>query len=364
LRRSRTESSADRAFRRPPPDDIEKDIEMLNFDAERFLRIQRGAVGLAGPIDEAIASAIGNGARNLYFLGTGGVAYLMEPAVQLLHRNSSFPVYKDYPAELVVTGSANLTEKSIVVMPSLSGTTKESVAMLEKLKAIGATVIALVGRADTPLGRGADAVMANFAEDDTSSESFYVQSLLIALSVMKARGEIDDYEALVGEMQELPAALVAAKQAFEPRAEDYARIIAGSDYHLFTAGGNMWPEALYYATCILEEMQWIRTRPVHASDFFHGPLELVEKGVSVILFRGEDAYGALADRVAAFAPRYTDKFTVLDTADFVPRALSPKARALASPAFMATLLERLSAHLEVMRDHPLVTRRYYKRVAY
>ena len=29
---------------------------------------------------------------------------------------------------------------------------------------------------------------------------------------------------------------------------------------------------------------------------------------------------------------------------------------------MATILERLSAHLEVMRDHPLTTRRYYKRV--
>ncbi len=45
--------------------------------------------------------------------------------------------------------------------------------------------------------------------------------------------------------------------------------------------------------CILEEMQWIRTRPVHASDFFHGTLELVEKGVSVILFKGEDEAGRL-----------------------------------------------------------------------
>lgn len=337
---------------------------MLNFDAERFLRIQRGAVALAPRLDGAISAAIADGAENLYFLGTGGVAYLMEPAVQLLHRTSAFPVFKDYPAELVITGSRNLTDKSIVVMPSLSGTTKESVAMLEKLRQIGATIVSLVGHADTPLGRGADQAMVNFAEDDTSSESFYVQSLLVALSVMKARGEIDDYDAIVGELQNLPAGLLAAKQAFELRAEYYARIIAGSDYHLFTAGGNMWPEALYYGTCILEEMQWIRTRPVHASDFFHGPLELVEKGVSVVLFKGEDAYRALADRVAAFAPQYTDTFTVLDTADYAPRSLSPKLRALCSPALMATLLERLSAHLEVMRDHPLVTRRYYKRVAY
>ena len=35
-----------------------------------------------------------------------------------------------------------------------------------------------------------------------------------------------------------------------------------------------------------------------------------------------------------------------------------------SPDLLATVLERVSAHLEIKRDHPLTTRRYYKRVAY
>ena len=39
-------------------------------------------------------------------------------------------------------------------------------------------------------------------------------------------------------------------------------------------------------------------------------------------------------------------------------------RSLISPILLATLLERLSAHLEVLRNHPLTTRRYYKRVEY
>jgi fructoselysine-6-phosphate deglycase len=337
---------------------------MLNFDEPRFLRIQSGAVALAPAIDETISKAIRNGAKNLYFLGTGGVAYLMEPAVQLLHRRSTFQVFKDYPAELVITGGVNLTSASIVVMPSLSGTTKESVAMLEKLKQIGATVIVLTGHAETPLGQGADFVMENFAEDDTSCESFYIQSLLIALSVMKAQGEIDNYNSLVAELEKMPAAFVEAKKAFEPMAAKLAQTIADSDYHMFTAAGNMWPAALYYATCILEEMQWIKTRPTHASDFFHGPLELVEKDVSVFLFKGEDEYAALADRVEAFVPQYSDKLTVIDTAQSPLTGISPEVRSLCSPAVMATLLERLSAHLEVIRNHPLVTRRYYKQVPY
>lgn len=337
---------------------------MLNLDESRFLSIQQGAVALAPAIDAAIGGAMAAGASNLFFLGTGGVAYLMEPAIQFLQRNSGFPVFRDYPAEIMACGNRNLTASSIVIMPSLSGTTPESVALLGRLDEIGARVITLTGHADTPLGRGGNPALVNFAADDTSSESFYIQAFLVALSVMKARGELADHAAIMAELQGLPQALLATKRAFEPRADGFARIIAGADYHMFTAAGNLWPAANYYATCILEEMQWIRTRPVHAADFFHGPLELIDKDVSLILLRGEDDAGALADRVAGFAPRYTNRFTVLDTADFVPSGLSPRLRALLAPAFMATMLERLSAHLEVMRNHPLTTRRYYKRVAY
>jgi fructoselysine-6-phosphate deglycase len=116
--------------------------------------------------------------------------------------------------------------------------------------------------------------------------------------------------------------------------------------------------------CILEEMQWIRTRPVHASDFFHGTLELVEQGVSLLLLKGEDATRPLAERVEKFAPSYTDKVVVLDTADHSLPGISDQLRSMLSPVLLATVLERVSAHLEVLRDHPLTTRRYYKRVAY
>lgn len=337
---------------------------MLNFDESRFLRIQSGATALAGRLDQVIGTCLDAGADNLFFLGTGGAAILMQPAAQLLQRKSRFPVFIDWPAELVLAGSVHLTAKSIVVMPSLSGTTKESVALLAKLKEIGATVLTLVGHAETPLGKGGDHVFVNFAEDDTSCESFYMQSLFIALSVMKHRGEIGNYDALIAEFQTLPQVLLETKRAYEPQAEAFAAHIAASPYHIITGAGSVWPQAYYYGMCILEEMQWIRTRPVHASDFFHGTLELVEKDVSVILFKGEDETRPLADRVESFVPSYSDKLLVLDTATMELPGLSTEMRALISPIVLATVLERISAHLEIMRNHPLTTRRYYKRVAY
>jgi fructoselysine-6-phosphate deglycase len=166
------------------------------------------------------------------------------------------------------------------------------------------------------------------------------------------------------ELQALPPLLLEVKRGFEGRAEELADQIQDEPYHIITGAGSTWPEAFYYGMCILEEMQWIRTRPVHASDFFHGTLELVERDTSVIVLKGEDASRPLAERVERFAAAYTDKLSVFDSASFPLPGISDGVRALVSPVVLATVLERVSAHLEVKRDHPLTTRRYYRRVAY
>lgn len=337
---------------------------MLNFDEERFLGIQAGAVALAEPIDAFISERLAAGARNVFFVGSGGAGILMQPAVRLLQTRSTFPTFLEMPAELIETGSVHLGADSIVVIPSLSGTTLESIRALEYAKDHGATVLTLTGHAGTPLADGADVNLTTFAADDTSSETFSVQSLLIALSILRVRAGFDAYDDMLAQLATLPDALLGVKRAFEDRAAELARVIAGSDYHVITGAGASWPEAFYYGMCILEEMQWIRTRPVHASDFFHGTLELLEPGVSVVALKGEDAGRALVERVEAFVPRITDTLTVIDTADFELLGFTPEVRALLAPALLATALERVSAHLEVLRDHPLTTRRYYRQLQY
>ena len=166
------------------------------------------------------------------------------------------------------------------------------------------------------------------------------------------------------QLRQLPALLVETKRSFENRAAQLAETIQAEDYHIFTSSGGSYAEAYYFGMCILEEMQWIRTRPVHASDFFHGTLELLEPDVSVFVLKGEDATRPLTDRVERFAREHTDRLRVIDAADFALPGITPRVRGLISPIVHATVLERLAAHLEVQRDNPLTTRRYYRRVAY
>lgn len=337
---------------------------MLNFDENRFVAVLEGALHLAPRLRETIDRSVDEGAKNLFFLGAGGAGVLMQPAAQLLQRNTAFPVFLENAAEVVAVGNTNLGEGSIVVIPSLSGTTKEAIAVADFARERGATVITLTGDADSPVAHRADANFTARAADDTSSESFYLQSLVIALALLEKVGAYPQHDRTIAELTSLPRLLLEVKRRYEPTAAFVAETIKDDDYHILSGAGPTWTEAWYYGTCILEEMQWIRTRPVHASDFFHGTLELLTESVSLILFKGEDASRPLVQRIQDWAPSITDRVTVIDAAEFDLPGISPDVRALLSHVLIATVLERVSAHLEVLRDHPLTTRRYYRRAEY
>jgi len=337
---------------------------MLNFDESRFVSIQSGAVAIANEVRPLLRQLLADGLERIFFMGTGGVQFLTQPAIELAKSSTLFPVSGAFPAQVVLDPPAGLNDKALVIIPSLSGTTKESVALLDFLKQRGVKTLSLTGNKDTPLGQGTDYNYSNFAADDTSCESFYLQCLIIVLALLAERGEYADFDQTLAELQLLPALLVEVKRDFERQAAELAKEIKDETWHIFTSAGQSWPQAHYYGMCILEEMQWIKTRPVHASDFFHGTLELVEKDVSIFLLKGEDAGRVLSERVENFAKNYTKKLRILDAANAKLPGISQSTRALISPIILSTMCERLSAHLEVLRDHPLSTRRYYKRVNY
>src|SRR5262245_66429471 len=98
---------------------------MLNFDADRFLKIETGAIALAAEIDAAAARYVAEGIDSVFFLGTGGAAILMHPAAALLSRHSRLKIFTERSAELVLGDHHSLNSRSLVVIPSLSGPTKE-----------------------------------------------------------------------------------------------------------------------------------------------------------------------------------------------------------------------------------------------
>ncbi|UJA06133.1 hypothetical protein [Streptomyces collinus] len=84
----------------------------------------------------------------------------------------------------------------------------------------------------------------------------------------------------------------------------------------------------------------------------------------MLLFQGEDETRALTDRAEAFARRVSKDVTVFDTRDYPLDGISPEFRGLLSPLVMDTVMDRVSKHLERVRDHSLDLRRYYRVMDY
>ncbi len=337
---------------------------MFNFDKNRFLKTQTGAVKQKDNINTIIDELLPE-IDNIFFIGSGGVGILFDSTIEFARTRSAFPFQRVLAAEFIASPNKTFSSKSLVVIPSLSGTTKETLELVDFCNKKHVKTLALVGSPNTPLEKEATYTVYNDVLDDTSSESYYLQGLMIVLRVMLKKGEIttEKYDSYFQDFAKLPGELLKVKQQAEPMAKEFAQKFQDTPYHIITGAGDSFTEAYYYGMCILEEMQWIKTRPVQAADFFHGTLELVEKGVSVIVFEGEDFSRPIVDRVRHFLPEVTDTITVIDTKDY-QMDISNETRKIISPIVLATILERVSAYLSDQRKHPLTVRRYYKRIPY
>ncbi|MBI0578106.1 SIS domain-containing protein [Neobacillus cucumis] len=337
---------------------------MLNFSREKYLKVTGGAVGLREEIEKVVDKVYEKGFKNIFLIGSGGAVATFYPFEFMINSTSTIPAYAEIAAEVVLQNHKQLSEQSLVILSSLSGTTQETVAAAKYCKEKGATTIGLTGEYNKPLADTVDFPIVNFAENDFASDGNQLVLYLLIFKLMNKNGDFPRYEEFAAQLEALPERLIEAKEQFEDKAEAFAAAYKDEPYHMVVGSGNTWGRAYSYAMCVLEEMQWIKTKSIHAAEFFHGTLELVEEDTSVLLLKGEDESRPLMDRVEAFAEKYTKKLTVIDTKAFELEGINEEFRKYLSPIVTSTLLQRLSVHLEDKRNHSLEIRRYYRTVAY
>ena len=134
--------------------------------------------------------------------------------------------------------------------------------------------------------------------------------------------------------------------------------------HYFVGAGTLYGATYSYAMCYWEEMHWIRTKSIHAAEFFHGMLEIVDRDTPVTVFVGEDSQRELALRVAHFLPKVCGNFCVIDTADYPLEGIDPEYRGSLSHLLMHAVTSRIDAHLEALSGHDMKLRRYYRQMEY
>ncbi|KKI91299.1 sugar isomerase [Bacillus sp. SA1-12] len=337
---------------------------MLKFDQEKYLQVTRGAATLRCEIEEVVEKVSQQDYKNLFLLGSGGAVATFYPFEFMIKSTSSIPVYAEIAAEFTVMNHQQLTKESLVILSSLSGTTEETVAAANYCKERGATTIGITGEYHKPLAEIVDYPLVNYAENDFAGDSNQLILYFLIFNLMHKKGDFPSYQAFAEQLEALPEVLLNVKTEAESKANEFAVTYKDEPYHILVGAGNTWGRAYSYAMCVLEEMQWIKTKSIHAAEFFHGTLEIVEEDTSMILLKGEDETRPLMARVERFAEKYTKKLTVFDTKDYELKGIVPEFRKYLSPIVTSTVLQRVSVHLEDQRNHSLETRRYYRKVAY
>ncbi|MBU8568442.1 SIS domain-containing protein [Virgibacillus pantothenticus] len=331
---------------------------MLKFDEEKQIESVNGAIALKSDIENMIDKVYDKGFDNIYYLGIGGTYASSMQAVTYINGKSSLPVFVQHAAEYYTTGNKRLTDKSIVILSSVTGTTQEVVKATKQIKELGATIIAFVDEPNTPLAEMGDYVISY-------PENEQLKFFMVADRFMYRNGEFDDYEAYYKELKEyLAAALVEVEKSADNFGLAFAEKHRHDAIHYFIGAGNQWGAVYSYAMCYWEEQSWLRSKSIHAAEFLHGTLEVIDETTPVTLFVGEDEQRELAQRVGNLLPRICGNYTIIDSKEYELPGISDKYRCRLSYFIMHAITQRIDAHVERLNCHPLEIRRYYRQLDY
>ena len=304
-------------------------------------------------------SIVDNGFDLLLFTSSGGSQAMLDPFAFYIRHMSRLPVENVLSANLMTGDCNRITDKTVAFLTSKSGDTAETVKAANWLKEQGVRLFAAVGKENSTLESICDDTIV-YGEGRPQELVFY---LLIG-RILYRSGNFDAYPRFADELKNLAFALAQVRKQADAKCLKYAQDYCKEPYNIWIGSGDLWPTAYSYSMCVLEESQWIRTKSVSSPEFFHGTLELLEDDVCTTLLLTEGPTRAQDERVKAFAARHTKKLTCFDTKEYALPGISDEFRPLLSPVVMAAVLQRISKNIEVITDHSLDIRRYYRKESY
>ena len=334
---------------------------MLKFNEQQQIDDIQGALELRPKVEKIIDEVWEKGYDNIFYLGIGGTYASAMQAVTYINGRSDLPVYVQHAAEYYTTGNRRLTKDSLVILSSVTGTTEEVVKAVDRIKEVGATLLGFIDTAGTKLAESFDHVIT-YTNPGTEQIKFF----MVADRLMNKNGDFPDYEEYYEELENhLAKGLVEAEKQAEDFGREFAEKHRHDDMHYFIGAGNQWGAVYSYAMCYWEEQSWLRSKSIHAAEFLHGTLEIVDETTPVTLFLGEDEQRPLAERVKNLLPRICGNCTFIDSKDYPIEGISEKNRGRVLPhLLMHCVTQRIDAHVEKLNCHPLDIRRYYRQFDY
>lgn len=324
-------------------------------------------------VAKLLAGLEGRRIDHVFFVACGGSFAVMQPGKYLLDRHSAALPSDCYNAdEFVCRDPRTLTGNSLVILCSMTGTTRETLAAAEHARAKGATTVGLSVDLGSPLARTVDFPVKFEAPYTTgipidAADSNYARLYAIVMGLVKLYDGVDKLPALLESLANLQAAIDRAHVHFAPKFADYAPRLAEEEVIYTVASGASYGAAYSFAICVLMEMQWINSQAIHANEFFHGPFEVLDENRAFILLVGLDETRRLEERAEGFLHRFgsSQKIMVLDGKELDLSGIDEEFRGNLLPLIFFDTLWRFAYRIADLRRHEMLeARRYMKKIGY
>lgn len=242
-------------------------------------KIDFGEIGLS---DEEMQKI-----QQVYIVACGS-AYHVGMAVQYVIEDfTSIPVRVELASEFRYR-KMKLVKDSLVIIISQSGETADSLAALRMAKDNGVKTLGIVNVVGSSIAREADNVFYTLAGPEISvatTKAYSTQLVagyLLAMQFALARGEMEQekYDALIAELETIPGKIEKILEDKE-RLQWYANKFAGSKDAFFIGRGIDYAIGLE-GSLKMKEISYIHSEAYAAGELKHGPISLIEDGITVI----------------------------------------------------------------------------------
>lgn len=291
------------------------------------------------------------GIKKLYFVACGSPLCACQTGVRLLEARSSLRSGAYSGMDFLSEPPFALGPDALVVGVSDSGKTQEVCESLAYARKKGAMTVAVTKTAENPL---ADA--AEYLIDYRADCIWEVHLLIVYYFVLRAMQEagVEGLEPILEDMHRLPGILARLVNEVEEEMKALAERASKWKMIYTVSAGNLLPLGYKEGIITMLEFTWTHGCSLNASEFRHGPLEVVEEGVPYVFLLGNDVFRPITERSLRFVEQRTKDIVVFDVRRF-EGGLHPAL----DPLILFVPLEFFYYYLSLYKDHNPDARRYY-----
>lgn len=331
---------------------------MFKYDEHKKRESINGALALRPEINQIIDELCEKGFDNICWFGIGGTYASSMQVYTHMKEKTGLDTFYESAAEYLTTGNKRITDKTLVIISSVTGSTEEMVKGVAKLKEVGAKIFGFIDIETSDLAGQMD-YLISYPENEQ------LKFFMVADRIMYNNGEFPGYKDCYQELElHLADAIVDVAYKSDDFAKEFAEKHHDDAIHYFVGAGSQWGATYSHAMCYWEEQHWLRARPVHSSDFFHGMFEIVTRDTPVTVYVSEDSQRPLSERVVNFLPKICGNYTIIDTKDYKLAGISDEVRGYISHLVIREINDRIDVNVEKINRHPMEIRRYYRQLDY